>query len=99
MLRPQAAGSTPKMMGTQTSASITAPYDRPPDRPSWSKPLVVISSNRRPHYSVEVMQEMMAELAKPRKAIEASGAWWCWPVPVVPPSFHHGTRSSRRHEP
>lgn len=53
--------------GTITTAHLTDP--------SWSKPLVVISSNRSRHYySVEVMQEMMAELGRAtKKAIEASG--------------------------
>jgi len=53
--------------GTITTAHLTDP--------GWSKPLVVISSNRSRHYySVEVMQEMMAELGKAtRRAIEASG--------------------------
>ena len=81
--------------GTITTAHLTDP--------SWSKPLVVISSNRSRHYySVEVMQEMMVEFGwVTKKAIEASGkrSGGAGQQFVVPPSFHHGTRSSRRHEP
>ena len=53
--------------GTITSCHLT--------RPQWDKPIVCISSNRaRQYYSVEVMQEMTAQLGRATaRAIEKSG--------------------------
>ena len=80
--------------GTITTAHLTDP--------SWSKPLVVISSNRSRHYySVEVMQEMMAELGRPRRrpSKPAESVRWCWPAIRCPTVISPRNQKSRRHEP